>query len=105
MTEFAKNTKIIMSEKKINQKQLANLSGVSESSLCRYLKGDICPRMDIVINVANALGVSQNYLVGGDLNRNQKDVYVETRSIILRNRGQLSSEEKNEIIKLLFGDK
>ena len=105
MTMFATRTKMLMDKKKLNQKDLSKLSKVSESSLCRYLKGEIMPRMDVVANVANALGVSQEYLLGGDNNSNQESPYVETRTVIMRNRGQLTAEERIELLDLLFGKK
>ena len=105
MTMFATRTKMLMDEKKLNQKDLSKLSKVSEASLCRYLKGEIMPRMDVVANVANALGVSQEYLLGGESNSNQESPYVETRTVIMRNRGQLTPEERIELLDLLFGRK
>ncbi len=105
MTEFAKNVKTLMSQKNINQKELSKMSGVSEATLCRYLKGESNPRLDIVINVSKALGVNENYLLGGESNQNQNNPYVETRNIIMRNRSDLSDSEKMELLKLLFGDK
>lgn len=53
-----------MSKMKITQKELANLSEVSQPSLCRYLKGQM-PRQDVINNVAEALGVSSEHLLGG----------------------------------------
>lgn len=104
MTIFALRTKSLMEEKKISQKDLSALSRVSEASLCRYLKGENMPRMDVIINVAKALGVSQNYLLGGEDKNNQETPYVETRTVVMRNRGQLTDVEKAELIKILFGD-
>ena len=50
MNTFAESVRKMMEEKKLTQKDLSRLSGVSEPSLCRYLNGAINPRMDIVIN-------------------------------------------------------
>ncbi len=105
MTEFANRTKRLMAEKNINQKELSKMSGISESTICRYLKGKKTPRLDIVINVSKALGVNENYLLGGENSQNKESSYVETRNIIMRNRGDLSDSEKTELLKLLFGDK
>lgn len=105
MTEFAIRVKSLMLEKNINQKELSKMSRVSEATLCRYLKGESTPRLDIVINVSKALGVNENYLLGGENKENQENPYVETRNIIMRNRADLSDTEKMELLKLLFGDK
>ena len=47
----------IMNERSITQKQLAQLSGITESSISRYLHNDQRPRMDIVVNIAEAVRV------------------------------------------------
>ena len=104
MTMFAKRTKELMNQKELSQKDLSKMSGVSEPSLSRYLRGEIVPRMDVVVNVAKALGVSQNYLLGGDDNI-KTNPFVETRTVVMRNRGQLSNEEKMELLEVLFGKK
>ncbi len=105
MSKFAETVKELLIEKKLTQKELSKISGVSEPSLCRYLKNDIEPRMDIVNNVAKSLGVSSDYLLGGESRKIETDPYVETRNIVTRNKAKLSMEEKAEILKILFGDK
>lgn len=102
--EFKENVKKIMKEEKINQKELSIKSGVSEASLSRYLSGALKPRMDIIINVAKALGVTPNVLTG-EGNVKKEDSYAETISIVARNRNKLTDDEKMEIIKILFGGK
>ena len=47
----------LMNERNINQKQLSQLSGITESSISRYLHSSQRPRMDIVVNIAKALHV------------------------------------------------
>jgi len=100
MSIFDERVKKLMTLKKLSQKELSNLSSVSEPSLCRYLKGQM-PRMDVINNVAKALGVSSEYLLGGN-ELSQEDPYVETRNIVARNKGQLTSQQKAELISMLF---
>ena len=90
-----------MNEKKITQKELSIISGVSESSLCRYLKGQE-PRMDVVNNVAKALGVNSEYLMGGLLHNATEDPFVETRNVVTRNKGNLTDQQKTELLRILF---
>lgn len=101
MSIFVERVKELMNEKKITQKELSSLSGVSEPSLCRYLKGQM-PRMDVINNVVKALGVSSDYLLGGE-NKDSVDSYLETKTIVARNKGQLTSQQKAELISMLFG--
>ncbi|MDY5983075.1 MAG: helix-turn-helix transcriptional regulator [Anaeroplasma sp.] len=105
MSKFAETVKELLKEKKLNQKELSRMSGVSEPSLCRYLSKGIEPRMDIVNNVSMALGVSSDYLLGGESREREIDPYVETRNIVTRNKAKLTVDQKAEILKILFGDK
>lgn len=102
--EFSEKVRELMKDAGITQKELSMKSGVSEASLSRYLSGSLKPRMDIIINVAKALGVSPGELTG-DINAIKQDSYAETISIVARNRNKLTDEEKTEIIKVLFGGK
>lgn len=105
MSKFAEVVKSLLEEKNITQKELSFMSGVSEPSLCRYLSKGIQPRMDVVNNVAKALGVTSDYLLGGECKVSINEPYVETRNIVTRNRSQLTVEQKAELIKLLFEEK
>ena len=105
MSKFAETVKELLKEGSLTQKELSKISGVSEPSLCRYLKDEIEPRMDIVDNISKALGVSSDFLLGGESRKLEVDPYIETRNIVTRNKAKLTVEEKAEILKILFGDK
>lgn len=100
MSIFSERVKELMSKMKITQRDLSKLSGVSEPSLCRYLKGQM-PRQDVINNIAKALGVSSEYLLGGALEK-QEDPYVLTREMVMRYKGQLTVQQKAELINMLF---
>lgn len=100
MSIFSERVKELISKMKITQKELSKLSGVSEPSLCRYLKGQM-PRQDVINNVAEALGVSSEYLLGG-VQEKQEEPYVLTRAMVMRHRGQLTAQQKAELINMLF---
>ena len=51
-------------EKGLTQRELANRVGVTEVSMSRYVNGARVPKGPIVVNIAKALGVSVEYLVG-----------------------------------------
>ena len=51
-------------EKGLTQRELANRVGVTEVSMSRYANGARVPKGPIVVNIAKALGVSVDYLVG-----------------------------------------
>lgn len=104
--EFTTRTNKILKEKGITQKELSKMSKITEASLSRYLSGSLIPRIDVVRNIAEALGVSVSYLIGESDNANTgKSAYEETCTIVARNRSNLTDEEKTKLIKLLFGGK
>lgn len=45
----------------LNQKDLAAKIGVDASSLNRYLKGSVCPSLDIFIRICNALNLTISF--------------------------------------------
>ena len=51
-------------EKGLTQRELAGRVGVTEVSMSRYVNGARVPKGPIVVNIAKALGVSVDYLVG-----------------------------------------
>lgn len=51
-------------EKGLTQRELANRVGVTEVSMSRYINGARVPSGPIVVNIAKALGISVDYLVG-----------------------------------------
>ncbi len=102
---FISRTNELLKQKGLSQKQLANMSNITEASLSRYLSGILVPRIDVIRNIALALGVSVSYLVG-DTNDSGLSVspYQETYRVVARNKSNLSDEEKTKLIKLLFGE-
>lgn len=104
MSEFGIRVRALMNEKKLSQKELSKLSGVSEPSLCRYLRGDSEPRLDIIQNVARALGVSEAYLFGKTDANVVSDEIGEIKRIVARNRNVLTKRDKRDILALLYGE-
>lgn len=93
--------KYLMKKKGINQKQLSALSGITESSISRYLAGNKNPRMDIIVNVAKALDVSTDYFLEDE--EKCESAYTAISSAIARKGNELSADEKNRLILLLLG--
>ncbi len=91
----------LMKKKNINQKQLSKLSGITKSSLSRYLNGDIVPRMDVIVNISKALQVETDYFLDDD--EKTQSAYTTIATAIARKGSELSPEEKNQLIALLLG--
>lgn len=99
------NEKVVelMKVKKMNQKELSNLSGITEASVSRYLKGERTPRMDIIINFAKALDVSVEYLLTDDQPVQPKiSAYENIAVAIARDGNNLTAEEMNKLIELIL---
>lgn len=94
--------KQLMESQNLNQKELSKKSGITEASVFRYLSGDRKPRMDIIINFAQALGVTTDYLLSED-DTTSIGAYTEIATAIARNGKNLSAEEKNKLIALILG--
>lgn len=91
----------IMRQKGINQKQLSQLSGITESSISRYLKRESAPRMDIVVNIAKALQVETEFFLSEE--EKGQTAYNAIAAAIARKGNELTAEEKNRLIALLLG--
>ena len=93
----------LMTERGINQKQLSQLSGITESSISRYLHSSQRPSMDILVNIAKALHVETEYLLDDD--EKSVSAYNSIATAIARKGKDLTAEEKNELIALILGAK
>ena len=93
--------KKLMKNQGINQKKLSQLSGITEASISRYLKGERTARLDIIINFAKALNVTTEYLLNDDEETDLKP-YQEIATAIARNGNALTAEEKNQLIALIL---
>ena len=102
--KFEDKVRELMKNSGINQKELSKKSGVSESSLCRYLSGSLKPRIDIIANIAKVFGLNPSDLINDDENlKKDFNIYDETLSVVTRNRKELTDEQKAAIVKALFG--
>lgn len=85
--------KELMKGQGLNQKKLAQKSGITEASVSRYLNGDRNARMDIIVNFAKALGVTTDYLLEEDV-KVKKNSYTTIATAIARNGKNLTPKEK-----------
>ena len=91
----------LMEKNNITQKELAKNSGISESSISRYLSNNQRPRLDIVVNIAKALNVETTYLL--DDKDKTVTAYKAISTAIARYGNELTPEEKNRLISLILG--
>ena len=91
--------KELISKKGISQKQLAKISGLTESTISHYVRGERIPR-GVNLKIAKALDTTADYLLGNE--ENEDFDYV--KSLIARNSSRMTNDEKTTLVKLLFED-
>ena len=62
--EFPKKLKKLRNQRRITQSEMAEILHVSRSCISNYEKGDRCPDMEIVREIASYFHVSTDYLIG-----------------------------------------
>ena len=106
VTDFARKMVALMNEQGISQRELANIVGVTEASMSRYVNTERIPRSEVISNIATALHTTSDYLLGNEDAYETDDEYPKIKRLIARNASQLTVEQKQELIKaLLAGSK
>ncbi|WP_410072154.1 helix-turn-helix domain-containing protein [Anaerostipes sp.] len=100
MRTTTQRMKELISKKGISQKQLAKISGLTESTISHYVRGERIPRGVNLIKIAKALDTTTDYLLGNE--ENEDFDYV--KSLIARNSSRMTNDEKTTLVKLLFED-
>ena len=59
------NIKLLMKSKGYTQKKLAQRSGCTEASICKYVRGERTPTLKTAKRIAKALGVTIDDLIKG----------------------------------------
>ena len=65
--EMNERIRMLLEEQHLSQKDLAQKAGITEASMSKYLSGERTPRIDVVVNLANALGVTADELIGNEI--------------------------------------
>ena len=99
--EIKERIRMLMEGEHLSQKELANLSGITEASMSKYLSGERTPRIDVVVNIANALGVTTDELIGNDI-EDDKMGFIRLKTVLARGMESMSEEDKKELIKFLL---
>lgn len=72
MNDFAEILKVLLKRKGISQRRFEEMTGISETTISRYVKGKLEPSMKTLIIIAKALDVSIDCLVGNDANNDPR---------------------------------
>ncbi|MCD8008102.1 MAG: helix-turn-helix domain-containing protein [Clostridiales bacterium] len=93
----------LMKERQMTQKELAIKAGVTEAAVSHYIKGDRCPRSSVLARLANVLGTTSDYLMGGDAQDSDEEIEF-ARRLIARNVSQMTTAQKRDILNILLGN-
>ncbi len=99
MSDFVKRLNQLMTEKNISQNKLAEMTGITQSSISDWANGKYKPRQDKVYLLSEALKVSPAYLLGYSNNKNlDQNTPKKDNSKIDRLYNQLNDEGKEKVI-------
>ncbi|MBQ5445065.1 MAG: helix-turn-helix transcriptional regulator [Lachnospiraceae bacterium] len=94
--------KEMITKQGISQKQLSEMTGITESAISHYIKGDRVPRGANLVKIAKALGTTTDDLLSGDKEMDKERDLVFAKSLIARNASKMTQEEKMQFIQLLI---
>ena len=86
----------LLEVRKMTQRELARKVDISDATMSRYINNKRTPDVVICNNIAKVLGVTVDFLLGKENNP-----YVMLVGVILRNRNNLNTDQKMQLIKLL----
>lgn len=102
---MARRINELLWELNMTQKELAQVAGITESTVSHYAKGDRIPRGVNLKKIASALGTSTDYLLGRSGQENHQEEIRTVKTLIARNAAQMSSDERMELVKMLLEGK
>lgn len=99
MSDFVKRLNQLMTEKKISQNKLSQLTGITQSSISDWANGKYKPRQDKVYLLSQALNVSPAYLLGYSDSKNLKSTMAnETENEVMELYNKLNKEGQEKVI-------
>lgn len=96
--EFGERLLLVLKEKEITQRELAEKININETALSRYVNCARKPRMDILVNIARALNVSVEYLTGKEEGEIE---FQEVKNVLCRNLSTMSPAQRLELMEIL----
>ena len=100
---FKENLKAELAFKNILIKELASISGVNRRTIDNYLREDgSIPSADAAVHIANALGVTVEYLITGNeqKERNSSAPFPDSR-VVMKNLEALNKRDRKIVLSLI----
>ena len=92
----------LLKEKRITQKDLAMMVGITESALSRYINNEREPKLEVLANLATALDTTVDYLATGAKAQTSFD---EIYRLVARTSYTLTESQKMQIIEAVMKNK
>lgn len=86
----------------LTQRELAELVGVTEVSMSRYISNDRTPKGPVIANIATALHTTSDYLLGNEETGDFESDYYKIHRLIARNASHMTSKQKRELINAIL---
>lgn len=86
----------------LTQRELAEIVGVTEVSMSRYINGERIPKGPIIANIATALHTTSDYLLGQSIEEDTELEYYRTQRSIARNAKNWTKKQKADLVTALF---
>lgn len=93
-----KRLKRLMKQRDMTQRDLAQMSGVTEAAMSRYLAGNRQPKSETLANMATALGTTSDDLLGRSVDG---DELKGALRLVARNVDDIPEKVRLELIRLL----
>ncbi len=97
--EMGQRISILLKKNGLSQKELAKIIGTTESAVSKYLSGSREPRVEVLANIATALGTTVEYLLGKE--EGIKTEYGTIYDLCARHAPDMSMEERNKLIAVI----
>lgn len=89
----------LMKENGYTQRELAGMIGVTEAAMCRYVRNEREPKLEVVANLATALHTTADYLIHG---KKEEGSFDELYRLVARGTSAMTVEEKMRLMELLI---
>lgn len=99
---FGKRLTKARTEKGFSQTELGEIVGVHYTQIGRYEKKGVVPAGDVLSKIANALGVSADYLMSGTTNDLANSTLNDKELIALFKRLEVLPKDKKKVVKDLM---
>ena len=107
MSIFSERLQQALNQKEMTQKELASRSGVTESAISYYIKGQRTPSGAVLMRIAKALDTTTDYLLGSVDSSTPPQEDNERLQFLQRKLGELDEnrlEKAESILKAVFDD-